>query len=281
MTVKERKAKLLANRQKIEELNAATDSAMTIVNAFEEDTPEHRDAWKKWKALEDERIAMIEQNRKDEKEMMKEKPALELHTKKRAVVSDTKDEEFEAALKDIENGGATIKKGFQIAMRKAVNAILERKSTEKANRLYNKLATLESDHYLKLMRRNFAAYCGYVDVERDARGQTRYYVKEAAPLTYSKELGSVGWKLEADKATFATMRKTYNTYFTDVHFAGVKIEDRASARKEELQKYEDRAKRVLDLARAMRGIQDDPIWQKMDAKYKRVYETILTLVATE
>lgn len=181
----------------------------------------------------------------------------------------TDDAEFNHALDDIASGGSAVKRGFQIAVRKALEEILNRKKTYKINTLYRKLEALESPHYRKLLLKNLAAWVGYVDIELDSHGQMRYYRKpeKGAPIKYTKERGKKGWKIEAK--SLENCMEVYKKYFNAVHFASIKIEDRIE-NKEFIDKCIGWAKKAQDIANDARGLIEDPIWEKIPPEYQRI-----------
>lgn len=156
--------------------------------------------------------------------------------KSRKIVAEFKaSKEFLDALRMIETGGESVKKGLQIAIRKSIEEVLSSASCNALNMLQRKLDSLESPYYAKLLKKNFACYCGYVVVEQDSKGKTRYYyckdgAKSIAPVFYSKEKGKKGWNI--NKNTYSlyrkTMQETYKTHFKEVHFAALDIEERKS-----------------------------------------------------
>lgn len=169
--------------------------------------------------------------------------------------------EFEQALLDIEASGSGMKKSVQIGIRYAVKAILYRQDVEPINRLDAKLCALESNYYKKTLRSNFAAYCGYVNVEKDSKGQNRYYHKdsETSPVYYSKAKGNKGWKVKSKLLT--PCKKVYETYFSNVHFMAVKIEVKEE-KSDYSEKMENLANNIKDMARQIRDSKE--LWDSLD-----------------
>lgn len=185
------------------------------------------------------------------------------------------DAEFQQALIDIESGGNAIKHGFQIAVRRSIQAILYRQDTRKIDMLDRKLETLESSYYKKLLRKNLATFCGYVDIELDSKGQLKYYYKDekTSPIVYSKAKGEKGWKIKSD---LSACKKTYEQYFTKVKFAGLKISERES-KKSFVEVMENHAKEILDIATIASAAMDDPVWDKIKPEYKAILEVVAKL----
>lgn len=184
---------------------------------------------------------------------------------------------FEAALKDIEIGGATIKKAIQIAVRYATKAALFRKDAGPVNALQDKLDTLESKHYAKLLKKNFAAWCGFVNVVFDPNKGSRFYYKtnSEAPFVYSNTKGKKGWTIVP--GNFSPWEEIYNTHFKDRHFASLPIEVYVE-KKSLTDHYVNYAKSILDIARATKALPQDPIWEDLDPQTKKILETIAVLI---
>lgn len=185
---------------------------------------------------------------------------------------------FENALRAIENGGKSVKKGFQTAVRCTVKAILYRQDTGPANMLDNKLSGMESNHYKKMFRANLAAYCGWFDTEIDTKGQNRFYYKDSkeSPVIFSKEKGRKGWQINGKIP--ATCKENYEKYFNSAHFAELKIEKRIE-KKTYTQKVENKAKEILDFARAVKALPEDTeSWAAIAPEWQAVIEHISKLI---
>lgn len=179
-------------------------------------------------------------------------------------------QEFEQALETIGRAGADMKQAVQIGLRYATKAALYRKDIGPINRLDAKLATLESNYYKKQVRANFAAYCGYISVELDGKGNNRYYRLDAekAPIVYSKEKGNKGWQIKTKNLD--ACKAVYEKYFDNVHFMGVKIEEKA-VDKSLAEKMADMVNGLKDTARQIRDSKE--LWQGLnDAQVKAILE---------
>lgn len=183
---------------------------------------------------------------------------------------------FDTALINLSVGGTVVKKAFQTATRYAIKAILYRKDTLPATLLYQKLESLESPHYRKLMLANFAAWCGNCNVEINTRGENIFYLVDKPCVVYSKEKGKKGWNIEKF-ANIADMKKTYETYFTNAIFASVKTRKR-EVKKTMAEKFIDMAKTVLDTARATKALPDDALWAEIPEEWQKVFLHIHELI---
>lgn len=188
----------------------------------------------------------------------------------RKIIATIMDKEFTEALSMIENGGSLLKKGYQIAARKAANEVLNRQTLTCANALQRKLDALESNHYAKLFKKNFMAYCGYFTPELSTKNVQKYYTIDGkAPIEYSKEKGNKGWRINEKifSANIAIMKKNYSKYLDKVHFAEVKLEEKTD-KKSLSEIWKSKLLDAQDIINAFRDFidSDDAVMQEFDSE---------------
>lgn len=194
----------------------------------------------------------------------------------------TNDKAFNAACELIVNGGRNLKKGLQIAIRRATLQILNNKDAHFADILIAKLELLDSKYYYKLVMKNLPVYCGMCKPEPDKKGNMKYIPLDKPPLYYSNKIGQVGWQLKNGKKTpLGEYKKIYEAFFKNVRFTQISIKGQSADEDENAsdKKLIDKAKKLYDLAKTYRDGKE--IWERIDSPWIKVFEYIAAMPAIE
>lgn len=184
-------------------------------------------------------------------------------------------EKFEQDLTAISTSGKAMKEAMQSALSYCISCARANKNVEPVNKLDGKLQLLESDYYLKFLRRNFSALCGYVDVEHDGN-KTKFLTIAKPAFFYSSEKGKTGWQVctSVYKARKQSAEKTSQTYFKNVIWTKVKVEKKDD-KKDWQKKLIEKAKEIKDLAVRYRNTQD--VWQVVNSPWVEVIKYLAAM----
>lgn len=200
--------------------------------------------------------------------------ATEEKTSKKIKV-DVEKAQFESDLIIISVGGKSTKEAIQRAIRYATKEIVYRKNIGAAQQLDAKLCLMESDYYKKLFRSNLSAFCGDFRVETKGNENQCFYHEK--PVVYmSKEKGKSGWRIDPQlwKMRIRSMKKNYETFLQNVHFATFKIK-----KKETEKTYEEKiiafAKALADQATVYKNGKE--VWQAIESPWIKVIEYLANM----
>lgn len=184
-------------------------------------------------------------------------------------------EKFEQDLQAISTSGKAMKEAIQSAFTYVIKCARANKNLEPVNKLDGKLQLLESDYYLKFLRRNFSALCGFVETEHNGN-KTKFLFLSRPAFYYSKEKGKTGWQCNNQiyKAKKQDAEKTSQTFFKNVIWTQVKIEKKEEKKTWQI-KLIEKAKELKDLAKMYKDSQEE--WQNLSSEWIAVIKYLANM----
>lgn len=175
---------------------------------------------------------------------------------------------FQKDLTLIVTSGENLKEALQRAIRYATKRVVFNMDCKAVDALDGKLQLLQSDYYLKMLRKNFAAFCMDCEIVFE-KNETRFYYREKPAITYCKEKGKTGWRI--NKSLFnpraKKIKENYNTYAHGIVFAAMKVREHEEKKTLE-ERLVARAKALIDESKKYRDAAE--LWQGIDNPYIKI-----------